>query len=191
MCNWGLLSQENLNYRRGAQAEHSFLKNHWLLKYPELVCNPENCWPRASKPECRNRLEKWNKTQRALVTPEGFAEWGCMDNGKASCSRPLLLITQYYKHHFTTATNISLANYLPYHQRGCTEVAALNSHQSALIFQAVMEGRVGGWAAALKHACPHPICSIPSFLRDGITPPIHKHTQTPSLSTNPFLTHPL
>lgn len=114
-----------------------------------------------------------------------------MDNGKASCSHPPLLITQYYKHHFTTATNISLANYLPHHQCGCTEVAALNSHQSALIFQAVMEGRAGGWGTALKHVCPHPICSIPSFLGDGITPLIHKHTQSLSLSTNPFITHPL
>lgn len=193
MGNWGLLSQENVNHRHGAQAEHSFLKNHRLLKYSELVCNSENCWPRASKAERRNGLEKWNKTQGAFVMPEGFAEWGCMDNGKASRSRPPLLTAQYYKHHFTTAMNISLANYFPRHQRGCTEVAALNSHHSALIFQGVMEGRAGAGGAALKHTalCRNPICSIPSFLGDGITPSIHKHTQTLPPSINPFITHPL
>lgn len=87
MGNWGLL--ENVNHRHGAQAEHSFLKNHRLLKYSELVCNSENCWPRESKAECRNGLEKWNKTQGAFVMPEGFAEWGLWIMAKPAAPAPL------------------------------------------------------------------------------------------------------
>lgn len=115
--------------------------------------------------------------------PEGIAEWGCMDNGKASCSRPPLLIAQYYKHHFTTATNISLANYLPHHQRGCTEVAALNSHQSALIFQAVMEGRAGGLRYSFEAHVPTPHLQHPKFSRGW------HHSSHPQTHANPVPEH--
>lgn len=172
-----------MNHRHGAQAEHSFLKKHWLLKHPKLVCNPENHWPRASKREHRNRLEKWNKIQGASVMPEGFAEWG-MDSGKASCSWPPLLTAQYYKHHFTTATNISFANYLSHHQRGCTELTSMCFH---------LPGCDGGQGQGLEYSfeahMPTPHLQHLKFLGDGITPPIHKHTQTPSPSTNLYITH--
>lgn len=98
-----------------------------------------------------------------------------------SCHR-LSLQLNIIKHHLTKATNIQLANYLPHHRLGCTEVAALKSrpicfHVPGLLAEGKRGRQKQARGARFEAHEPKTYLQHPKFARDSVTPPPYMNTQ--------------